>query len=107
MDLAKQLLDKLYTDLRGMFTTAIAFRPPSGTFLGSLVLDFSVQHRFSFNDPFKQHNRSNSICCLRQLSRFSRMLSLLTTIADGTCSKERCSIRLAIEPISPLLPNLH
>lgn len=91
--------------LRGMFPAAVAFRVPLSTFLRGLNPGIRVQHRLSFNDPFKQHNSNNSICCLRQLSRLWRMFDLVKTI-NGTW-EERCSIRLAKEPISPLLPNLN
>lgn len=94
-------------DLRGMFTTSITFRPPSRTFLRRNVLGIRVQHGLSFNDPFKQHNSRSRICCLRQLSRLRRMFDLFNTIADDTFSKKRFSIRLAEEPISPLLPSSH
>lgn len=93
-------------DLRGMFPAAVAFRVPLSTFLRGLNPGIRVQHRLSFNDPFKQHNSNNSICCLRQLSRLWRMFDLVKTI-NGTWWEERCSIRLAKEPISPLLPNLN
>lgn len=96
-------MKKVY--LRGMFTTSFTFRLSSRTSLWNLILGVGIQHGLSFNDPFKQHNSSNSICCLRQLSRLWRMFDLFNTIADDTCSKKRCSIRLAEEPISPLLPN--
>lgn len=93
-------------DLRRMFRTSVAFRLPSRTFLRGLNPGICIQHRLSFNDPFKQHNSNNSICCLRQLSRLWRMFDLFKTIS-GTWWKERCSISLAEEPISPLLPNLN
>uniref|UniRef100_S4PLF5 Uncharacterized protein n=1 Tax=Pararge aegeria TaxID=116150 RepID=S4PLF5_9NEOP len=86
-----------------MFPTTDAFRLPSRTFIGRPTILRLVQHRLSFDDPFKQHNSSSKICCLRQLSRLWRMFDLLRT--DDTGPRGRSSIRLAEEPISPRLPN--
>lgn len=81
-----------------MFPTTVAFRLSSRTFIRKFIFRIRVQHRLSFDDPFKQHNRSNNICCFRQLSRLWRIFDLFNTIAADTCSKKRCSIRLAEEP---------
>lgn len=91
------------SDLHEMFTTSIAFWPPSRTFLPSLTLGVGVQHGLSFNDPFKQHNSNSSICVFLQLSRLCRILDLFNTIVNDTCSKERYSIRLPKKTITLLL----
>lgn len=88
-----------------MLAATVTFRLPSRTFLRRLAL--GIQHGLSFNDPFKQHNSRSRICCFRQLYGLLRMFSMLNTIADGTRWKERCSIRLAEEPLTPRLPNDH
>lgn len=95
-------------NLRGMFSTSLTFRLPSRTFLWWPILSIriGVQHRLSFDDPFKQHNSRRSICCLRQ-SLLWRMFGLYKTTAGDTSPKERCSIRLAEEPIPLLLPKQH